>query len=310
MSTLLSSFIGCLLLVALVAPRENNGVAKAPSPFPDTLRTTPPPLSTNDVQEHISEQVAAGKPIVVHVMVALCDNENQGIVKVNKRLGNGQNPTTNLYWGAAYGVRTYLTRNAGYTALRNDTLTDKGILDRLILHKRVKRSGKMVDLYVVADAWDGSKIQETTWEFLSAAAGYKEERITVPVPGYNDSVRTILAGGGSALIAYVGHNGLMDFRFSRTPVADSTATPRSAIILACASRQYFLPLLRTGGSNPLLLTTHLMAPEAYSLEAAISSFATMKSTKQLHENVAAAYHKYQKCGLKAARRLFAVSFEE
>ena len=47
----------------------------------------------------------------IHVYVALCDNKNQGIVPVSKTLGNGQNPTTNLYWGAAYGIRTFFDRS-------------------------------------------------------------------------------------------------------------------------------------------------------------------------------------------------------
>ena len=33
----------------------------------------------------------------IHVFVALCDNENQGIVPVNSSLGNGQNSESNLY---------------------------------------------------------------------------------------------------------------------------------------------------------------------------------------------------------------------
>jgi len=34
---------------------------------------------------------------VIHILVALCDNENQGIVPVPKAIGNGQDPGNNLY---------------------------------------------------------------------------------------------------------------------------------------------------------------------------------------------------------------------
>ena len=37
---------------------------------------------------------------VIHVVVALCDNQYQGIVKVPAGIGNGQKASTNLYWGA------------------------------------------------------------------------------------------------------------------------------------------------------------------------------------------------------------------
>jgi len=49
---------------------------------------------------------------VVHVFVALCDNEHQGIVPVRAELGNGRDPRTNLYWGAMYGVKTYFSRTS------------------------------------------------------------------------------------------------------------------------------------------------------------------------------------------------------
>ena len=48
---------------------------------------------------------------VIHVLVALCDNENQGIVPVPAHLGDGEDPKKNLYWGAAYGVKTFFSKS-------------------------------------------------------------------------------------------------------------------------------------------------------------------------------------------------------
>ena len=45
-------------------------------------------------------------PKSIHIIVALCDNEFQGIVPVSDLLGNGREPGTNLYWGALFGVKT------------------------------------------------------------------------------------------------------------------------------------------------------------------------------------------------------------
>ena len=58
-----------------------------------------------------TEKAAANSIPVIHVFVALADNVNQGIVPVSASLGNGDNPKTNLYWGAAFGVRTFFSRN-------------------------------------------------------------------------------------------------------------------------------------------------------------------------------------------------------
>src|SRR5687768_16999263 len=54
---------------------------------------------------------------VIHVFVALCDNVNQGIVPVSASLGNGDNPATNLYWGAAFGVKTFFNKNREWQAV-------------------------------------------------------------------------------------------------------------------------------------------------------------------------------------------------
>ena len=49
----------------------------------------------------------------IHIFVALCDNENQGIVKVPASIGNGQKPSTNLYWGCGYGIKTFFKKLGG-----------------------------------------------------------------------------------------------------------------------------------------------------------------------------------------------------
>ncbi|MBS1655648.1 MAG: hypothetical protein JSU05_12430, partial [Bacteroidetes bacterium] len=38
----------------------------------------------------------------IHVFVALCDNKYQGIVPVPAKIGNGQDPANNLYWGCSF----------------------------------------------------------------------------------------------------------------------------------------------------------------------------------------------------------------
>ncbi|MFT4759165.1 MAG: hypothetical protein ACI9XO_004463 [Paraglaciecola sp.] len=45
-------------------------------------------------------KIAKNEALVVPVFMPLCDNENQGIVPVNARRGDGLNLKSNLYWGA------------------------------------------------------------------------------------------------------------------------------------------------------------------------------------------------------------------
>jgi phage-related baseplate assembly protein len=62
--------------------------------------------------------------------------------------------------------------------------------------------------------------------------------------------------------------------------------------------------MRDTKSEPLLWTTGLMAPEAYTLKAALDGWARAESDESIRQRAAGAYDKYQKCGLRAALRLF------
>src|SRR5258707_2310746 len=60
---------------------------------------------------------AQGPLRTIHVFVALADNANQGIVPVPARLGNGEDAERNLYWGSAFGVKTFFSRSADWKLL-------------------------------------------------------------------------------------------------------------------------------------------------------------------------------------------------
>lgn len=257
--------------------------------------------TSSDVQARIDADITKRGPIVVHVVVTLCDNVNQGIVPVPRELGNGKDPRTNLYWGALYGVRTHLPRSGNWTRLDLARPDDKGILDRIVLFAEINRNQHSVQVYIVADAWDGAKIREATRVYLEMAAGRSVEEITVK---HQSEIRTLQAGGASHVVAYLGHNGLMDFTLKPPAPAAKESLAKSAIVLACASKLFFIDHLRTVGAHPLLLTTGLMAPEAYTLDSAIRSWIAKGTTAAVIDGAAGAYDRYQECGLTAARSLF------
>lgn len=229
------------------------------------------------------------QPRVAHVVVALCDNQYQGIVKVPEGIGNGQKPSTNLYWGCGYGVKTHFNRSEEWIQVPSTKPAIAHILDRVIWKHKDSA------VYLVADAYDGRNIREATEDLLRYASGAAAERITV-----NGTV--IDAGGASQLVGYVGHDGLMDFALEKSfPAQD--ALVRRTIILACISKRFYSPHLKPTGASPLVWTTGLMAPEAYTLKAALNGWVMREGDASIRERAAAAYHKYQKCGINAARRL-------
>lgn len=108
--------------------------------------------------------------------------------------------------------------------------------------------------------------------------------------------------GGANLVVYIGHDGLMDFRLTQFP-RQKDERQREAIVLACASKQFFAEGLRASGAYPLLWTTGLMAPEAYTLKSALDGWVLGESKDQIRARAAGAYDKYQKCGIRAAQHL-------
>ncbi|MBL7964370.1 MAG: hypothetical protein JNM31_11075 [Flavobacteriales bacterium] len=226
---------------------------------------------------------------VIHVVVALCDNSHQGIVKVPAHLGNGQDARSNLYWGAAFGVRTYLNKAAEWQRLDCDKASEQHILDRVVWKHRDSA------VYLVAEAYEGRFIQQTVEDFLHYASGQGARPV-------NAGGLILQAGGAAHLLAYVGHDGLMDFTLEKRFPGPAGNT-RETIILACMSKQFFTAHLQITQASPLLWTTGLMAPEAYTLHAAFEGWVRRETPAQVRERAATAYDRYQKCGLKGARGL-------
>ncbi|MBC8048173.1 MAG: hypothetical protein H7Y00_15345 [Fimbriimonadaceae bacterium] len=230
----------------------------------------------------------------IHVFVALCDNDHQGISPVSKALGNGKDPKNNLYWGALYGVKTYFKNSANWQLIETQIDPAQNILERCIF--KHKTSG----VYLIADAYDGEQIQKCTEDFLEALSVNCNTEITVA----GEKVET---GGLAELIVYVGHNGLMDFTLSDHP-ENNLNQPKDAIILSCISKEFFSDALKAAKANPLIWTTGLMAPEAYTLEAAIEGWIKKESSIQIESRAATAYSKYQKCSVSAAKNLLATGW--
>jgi hypothetical protein len=149
--TLLSIFIFCLLAACGQEQKEaqpllvSNLVEATAIPFDSSLK-------------------------IIQVTVALCDNQYQGIVPVPQSLGNGQDPNSNLYWGAAFGLRTYFKRRKDWSFVHEATV-DSPILERIIFKH------KTAAYYLIADAWDGKYIEDATKSFLVASAGIQKDTL-------------------------------------------------------------------------------------------------------------------------------------
>jgi hypothetical protein len=233
---------------------------------------------------------------VAHVFVALCDNENQGIVLVPAVVGNGRDPEHNLYWGASFGVKTFFGRSPHWDEVRGVAPPERpGVLRRAVFKSR-----EIAPMYVVADAYDGASMKDALANFLDAAAGQDDNDVEA-------DGQSLQAGGLADLVAFVGHNGLMDVDLSSvSPKArvGEGDQPGSAVVLACLSHRYFAAPLASAACPPLITTSSLMAPEAYSLDAILRSWAAGDPPKITRNKAGDAYARYQRIAPGAGRGVF------
>jgi len=230
---------------------------------------------------------------VIHIFVALCDNEYQGIVPVPAKIGNGRDLNNNLYWGCGYGIRSYFKKSKEWTLLRRYKI-DSIKLERLVFKHKSKA------FYLVADAYNGQYIKTCTHDFLNSVSGIDKDTLHI-------DKKTIGINGFSQLSAYIGHDGLMDFDLDDM-YSNTDHKKRECIILACYSKRYFTDYIKNANATPLVWTTGLMCPEAYTIHDAISGYVLKESNEAIRSRAALAYSTHQKCGLKAASNLLVTGF--
>ncbi len=224
----------------------------------------------------------------IHIFVALCDNKYQGIVPVPKKIGNGQDQNSNLYWGCGFGVRTYFKKSKEWKLVKTQKI-DSIKLERLVF-KQVSKN-----YFLVADAYNGKYIKQCTKDFLKSSCGQLKDTLHIT----NTSIGI---AGNAKLITYIGHDGLMDFELTDS-YANTDAKKRDVIILACYSKRYFSPHLKSANVNPIVWTTGLMCPEAYTIHDAIIGYVNKETNELMRTRAAKAYSHYLKCSEKAARNL-------
>lgn len=213
----------------------------------------------------------------IGVFVALADNASQGIVKVPKEIGNGDDPEKNLYWGTADGLKGVFDKSKDWKLIEN---SDKPIDSDVLRSRTYKNALKSAILY--AKAYKGTSIKKCIQDYELA-----------------------LQQGTYDLVVYIGHNGLMDFDLPIPVKPEKQIKVSDCIVLCCKSNQYFKNRIATGGGNSILLTQQLMYPGAFILHAVADSWLDGKKPKEIRESAGAAYAANQKISVKAGIGIFA-----
>lgn len=241
---------------------------------------------------------------MVTVHVALCDN--RAIWCGSKRLGNGDDPPTNLYWGGAAGLRAWFDHRKGWARVLADRGDGRVVLARVVYRRRVgtpapawRRLGvtRPYEVLLVGLAYRGQEISRATRAFLEQVAGEGVETLVLP------GGTRVQAGGGSHLVGYAGHNHLMD----APGLVQSPFTRRAAVgwfALACLTNVYFGPRLGRAPAHALLVTKVLMYPGAFTVEGLVQGIVEGSSQTGVFQAGADRYARHQKHRPAQARGFF------
>jgi hypothetical protein len=223
--------------------------------------------------DRVIADVAAGKPLVVEVHVPLCDNT---IIRCgNAKLGDGDNPDTNLYWSTTPGFGEWFARKkSGWkrVAKRTDT-GDRDILALHVYRRTVatpaawqKRGAPAkLEIDIVIHGWRGKAIDRALAAYAADVSGSSARTITL------DDGTKLDAGGAAQIVAWVGHNRLMDLDGYAWP--EPGTQKKGTIAIACHTAAYMEDEVPAATRVPLLMTRDFLFANAAPLEAAVLSFA-------------------------------------
>ncbi|MDQ8189385.1 hypothetical protein [Roseibacillus persicicus] len=214
----------------------------------------------------------------IEVFVALCDNKTQGIVPVGAKIGNGDDAPNNLYWGCSDGMSRYFKKSKKWKLL-SSTNPDKKYLIETLEFKHIG-TGTLL----TAHAYRGSEMKKCLEDYFAA----------------------LQSGGPDKLVAFIGHNGLMDASPTLPEQTKTAKKQTPTIVLCCISDRYFAPHFQRYQANPLLLTSQLMYPGSFILHDAIEVWLKNGKPDDYLQAAAAAYAKNQKISAKAAKTIFSL----
>lgn len=310
--------LGVALLV--VAVLWSTGQLHLPGPLA-TLRTVPEQADEADVgpssvparldrgrefRERLLNSIWREQLVTITAHVALCDHRMSKVA--NPAQGRGDNYRENLYWGAAYGVETFFSRQSDWSVLGMDSGTEAPIMKRVVFIRSVNPTNewrqrgvtKPFEICLLALAWPGPRAADAMRATLNDALGLRPPRVI------NIGGRKLTFGSGSDLIGYIGYNALKDGHniLPRPAATQPKPEPRGVFFICPPTPGDLSTDLRVLGLQPVLLATQYITPEAYILYGLTEALAAGQIEGGFALHAAQQYAHYRAMALSEARSIF------
>lgn len=243
----------------------------------------------------VAATVNSGKPVVLQAHVALCDNT---ILNCGAQ-GDGDNIKKNLYWTTSGAVDGWFRRQrAVWTEVsRSDTPPgDSGVLQIRIYRAHVGPSArwrqrgvtKPFEVYAVIYGWRGKDIDKALNAYMDDLYHCTPRAVQLPDGGM------LQAGGQAHLVAWIGHNRMMDLdreQLRRLLLRTDSCSlqPKGMIAVACRTGSYLGRYVSSAERVPLLLTDSLLFAGTHAFEGAARAFMYGSSLAEIRTAGANAY---------------------
>ncbi len=256
-----------------------------------------------DLESRMIVDISVGLPIVANIIAPLCDTTI--LACGNAKLGDGDSLRTNLYWATTAGFGEWFGRRRGgwrnMQILKGEATGDKDLLATLVYARTIttpaawqKRGApKTYELMVVVNGWRGKAIDRALHAYAREVSGLDSRTIELL------DQRTIATGGAAHMVAYSGHNRLMDVETFTWPVP----APKTigAIAVGCLTADYMETSVPAATRVPLLMTRDFMFANAAPVEATILAVARGQGYAAIRRDAATAYAAVQET---SAKRVF------
>lgn len=279
------------LLTLLTALAATPAAARKPAPL-------------EPLYQRMAADLKAGQPLVITAHVALCDNR---VIRCgNSRLGDGDKPDKNLYWGGASGFKATFDHARAWRRVLLDGGDGDVIIQRAVYRLRIKRPSPRwhalgvkagFDVYLVGLGYRGTRIARASDAFIRQVMG--EGGVTITLP----SGLKLAAGGQGHIVGYAGHNHLMDAPGYEFPEV-TRQRPVGFFALACMTSSYLGGRLPGKNRRALLLTRTFMYPGAFTINGLARALAAGGTQHEIFMGGVRQYAKHQKREVKAIRRAF------
>lgn len=289
-----SGLIVILFVVRGLQVEEPNAARTSLSAEPSPALSSVLTPDAVDFETALVRMIQKRRRLTATIHVALFDQHRAGS---RRTFADGDNPSTNLYWGALFGLETHFANAAGWRRAYTDDGDGAGILRRVVFHRiaeptpdwRARGVTERFDVYVLANAWPSSRIVDAMEQPLQEALCGRS--VLLNVDG-----RAVAFGGDSAIVGYVGQNHMIDEYWDpfdrlghcrpERQVGIFYLCPRSAVVL-------HHPIVERGLYS-VLFTRAAATPEAYLVDGMFGALFSGKLGDGFISEAATQYAKYQK----------------